>query len=62
MTEYLSITEVAAMFDVSPKTVDRWRRDGLLPAHAFGLPGAERKRYRFERKTVERKLKEYRGK
>jgi hypothetical protein len=31
-TRMVGPAEIADMFDVHPVTVDRWRRDGILPA------------------------------
>ncbi len=36
MTKYMTPKEVATAMEVSPSTVVRWVRDGLLPAKRFG--------------------------
>ncbi len=36
MTKYMTTKEVAAELEVSPATVGRWIRDGLLAAKRFG--------------------------
>jgi excisionase family DNA binding protein len=36
MTKYMTTKEVAAEMEVSPATVVRWVRDGLIPAKRFG--------------------------
>jgi excisionase family DNA binding protein len=36
MTKYLTTKEAAAELEVSPSTVVRWVRDGLIPAKRFG--------------------------
>jgi excisionase family DNA binding protein len=36
MTKYLTTKEAAAELEVSPSTVVRWVRDGLIPGKRFG--------------------------
>jgi excisionase family DNA binding protein len=36
MTKYMTPKEVADEMEVSPATVVRWVRDGLIPAKRFG--------------------------
>ncbi len=52
---YWSAGEVAEYLSVSPKTVNRWRREGRLPAHR--LPSGY---YRYDPAEVEDAL-EYQG-
>ena len=49
---FLTASQVAALFEVSPSTVVRWAKDGKLPF--LTTPGGRR---RFPREAVENLLK-----
>jgi excisionase family DNA binding protein len=47
-TRFMTASQVAAVFEVSPSTVLRWAKDGRLPA--LVTPGG---RLRFPRESIE---------
>lgn len=53
MTKYMKPKEVAAEMEVSPATVVRWVREGLIPARRFGP-----RIIKIERTDVERMMKQ----
>jgi excisionase family DNA binding protein len=34
--KFMTRNDIAALFGVSPRTVDSWQREGLLPFHRVG--------------------------
>lgn len=46
--DVLTVSQVARIFNVHPKTVNRWGKEGRLPV-AFKTPGGH---FRFYRKDV----------
>ncbi|HEV3037304.1 MAG TPA: helix-turn-helix domain-containing protein [Candidatus Angelobacter sp.] len=42
---FITAEEAARFLGFNPKTIERWARQGLLPAHAFGT--GRRKYWRF---------------
>ena len=53
-TEFLTRSQVAALFGVSPHTVTRWAREGRLPSHL--TPGGQRRYPRVELEDLHRIL------
>ena len=56
MDELLTKEEVATLFKVHPRTVDRWLRSGLLKCHKLG--DGKTALLRFKRSEVDRFLNE----
>jgi excisionase family DNA binding protein len=55
-SEWLTSTEAAAHLKVAPRTLVRWARNGLIPAHR--LSGTGRITWRFLRSELDAKLHE----
>jgi excisionase family DNA binding protein len=53
-SEWLTSTEAAAHLKVAPRTLVRWARSGLIPAHR--LSGLSRVTWRFRREELDAKL------
>jgi excisionase family DNA binding protein len=54
-SDWLTSTEAAAYVKVAPRTIVRWARNGLMPAHR--LSGIGRITWRFLRSELDAKLK-----
>jgi excisionase family DNA binding protein len=52
--EWLTAREAAAHLKVAPRTLVRWARNGLIPAHR--LSGLSRVTWRFRREELDAKL------
>ena len=53
-SEWLTSTEAAAHLKVAPRTLVRWARSGLIPAHR--LSGFARVTWRFRREELDAML------
>jgi excisionase family DNA binding protein len=53
-SEWLTAVEAAAHLKVAPRTLVRWARNGLIPAHR--LSGLSRVTWRFRREELDAKL------
>jgi excisionase family DNA binding protein len=53
-SEWLTAREAAAHLKVAPRTLVRWARNGLVPAHR--LSGLSRVTWRFRREELDAKL------
>ena len=53
-SEWLTSTEAAAHLKVAPRTLVRWARNGLIPAHR--LSGLSRVTWRFRRAELDAML------
>ena len=52
--EWLTAREAAAHLKVAPRTLVRWARNGVIPAHR--LSGLSRVTWRFRREELDAKL------
>ena len=52
-TQWVSSRELAEYFSVSTKTVDRWRKRGVISEFAVKLPGRG-KGFRYDLKKIEK--------